>query len=219
LAYAASFITALLSAAVYAWLGRLPFIVGSLCLLIGFFYSWRPVRLKAIPFADLVSHCLMLAGLQFMAAYVTFQAQLGPRFWWPFVFAMSISMYGELFNEMRDLEGDRKAGVTHTAVVLGPRVAHWLMMVCLAVAIGTGLVGLLVIKLIPFWVLGLVGAVAAVLAVRPMLKLRRGRSLIVAQAPFHKPLEIAAAIALAVQVTWPWVYSVARLQIPLSWLH
>jgi 4-hydroxybenzoate polyprenyltransferase len=222
LAYAASFVIALLAAAVYAWLGRQPFMVGALCLLLGFFYSWRPVRLKAIPVADLISHCLMLAGLQFMAGYVTFSTELGPRFFLPFTFVMVMSMYGELYNEMRDLEGDRKAGVRHTASLLGPRVTNRLMVVLLITAIVTGLVAEFVYWIIPLWVIATVGALAFILLIWTMLRLRGGQSGIAAQAPFHKPLEIVAAIALGVQVLWPWVHSMAGLQLlPLlpSWLH
>ncbi|MCX7669881.1 MAG: UbiA family prenyltransferase, partial [Anaerolineae bacterium] len=114
MAYGASFLAALLAVGLYAVLGRWPLLIGLSCLLLAFFYSWRPVRLKAMPLADLISHALMLAGLQFAAAYVTFSLTLGPRFFWPFVMAVAISMYGELFNELRDLEGDRRAGVMHT---------------------------------------------------------------------------------------------------------
>ncbi len=123
-AYIASFIVAVLSAALYALLGMGPFVIGTACLLIAFLYSWRPVRLKSIPFVDLVSHALMLAGLQFAAAYFTFSSTLGPRFFWLFLMSIGISAYGELFNELRDLEGDKRAGVTHTASVLGPRAAR-----------------------------------------------------------------------------------------------
>ena len=218
LAYTAALIAALLAAATYARLGRQPFLVGALCLLLSFFYSWRPVRLKAIPIADLASHCLMLAGLQFMAGYVTFSAALGPRFWLPFTFVMVLSIYGELYNEMRDLEGDRKAGVTHTASLLGPRVTHRLMAALLGIGIVTGLLTEFIYRIIPLWVIAAVGALAAVLLLWTMLKLHRGQSAIAAQASFHKPLEIVAAIALGAQVLWPWMH-IKGFQLLSTWLH
>ncbi len=213
-AQVASLGVAFLSAVMYALLGWLPFVTGGACLLLGFLYSWRPVRLKSMPFFDLASHCLMLAGLQFIAAYVTFQAELGPRFFWPLAFTMAISLYGELYNELRDLEGDRAAGVQHTACLIGPRPAYWLMMACLAVGAGTGLVSLFAVRLIPLPILGLVGALAAILLVRPVMEFRRGRSRVAWQAPFQKPLEIAAAVALAVQVAWPAAHALARTGLP-----
>jgi 4-hydroxybenzoate polyprenyltransferase len=98
---AASFTGAVVAAALYAWLGLWPFV--------SYLYSWRRIRLKAIPVADLVSHALMLAGLQFFAAYFTFDR--GPAWQWvfPLTFVVAISLYGQLFNELRDFEGDLKA--------------------------------------------------------------------------------------------------------------
>jgi 4-hydroxybenzoate polyprenyltransferase len=72
LGQAASFGVAILAAALYALLGAWPFVTGATCLIIGYVYSWRRIRLKSIPIADLISHGLMLAGLQFLAAYFTF---------------------------------------------------------------------------------------------------------------------------------------------------
>ena len=211
-AYIASFIVAVLSAALYALLGMGPFVIGTACLLIAFLYSWRPVRLKAIPFVDLVSHALMLAGLQFAAAYFTFSSTLGPRFFWLFLMSIGISAYGELFNELRDLEGDKRAGVTHTASVLGPRVASRLATVCLAIGLFAAFVSLFIVQIVPPWVLALVAVSALILALRPLLSTRRKESsFVVASAPFHKPVEIAAAFALTVRVVGPWAGSTAHV--------
>jgi 4-hydroxybenzoate polyprenyltransferase len=211
-AYIASFIVAVLSAALYALLGKWPFVVGTTCLLIAFLYSWRPVRLKSIPFVDLISHALMLAGLQFAAAYLTFSSTLGPRFFWPFIMAIGVSSYGELFNELRDLDGDRRAGVTHTASVLGPDAARRLATVCFSVGAFAAFVSIFIVQLVPFWVLGLLAISALILALRPLLRARQQKdSFVAAQAPFHKPVEIAAAFALTVRVVGPWATSTANV--------
>ena len=210
-AYIASFIVAALSAALYALLGTGPFVIGTACLLIAFLYSWRPVRLKSIPFIDLISHALMLAGLQFAAAYFTFSSTLGPRFFWPFVMAIGISAYGELFNELRDLEGDIRAGVTHTASVLGPRAARHLATICFSIGACAAFVLLFIVQVVPLWVLALLAISALILALRPLLRSRQGGSFVAAQAPFHKPVEIAAAFALTVRVVGPWASSTANV--------
>ena len=124
-------LTAIVSAALYARLGMWPWVVGVTCLIIGYVYSWRLIRLKSIPVADLISHGLMLAGLQFLAAYFTFGPGPAWRWMFPLTFIVAISLYGQLFNELRDFEGDVIAGVTHTASLLGGRVAHILMMTLL----------------------------------------------------------------------------------------
>ena len=59
------------------------------------------------------------------------------------------------------------------------------------------------------WVMGLLAISAAILALRPLLRARRSESFVVAQAPFHKPVEIAAAFALTVRVVGPWATSTA----------
>jgi 4-hydroxybenzoate polyprenyltransferase len=210
-AYIASFIVAALSAALYALLGMGPFVIGTACLLIAFLYSWRPVRLKSIPFIDLISHALMLAGLQFAAAYFTFSSTLGPRFFWLFLMAIGISAYGELFNELRDLEGDMRAGVTHTASVLGPRAAGYLATACLTLGLCAAFVSIFVVQVVPLWVMALLAISAAILALRPLLRAHRGESFVVAQAPFHKPVEIAAAFALTIRVVGPWAGSTAQV--------
>jgi 4-hydroxybenzoate polyprenyltransferase len=210
---AASFIGAVVAAALYAWLGLWPFVMGVTCLAIGYLYSWRRIRLKSIPVADLVSHALMLAGLQFLAAYFTFG--YGPAWQWvfPLTFVVAISLYGQLFNELRDFEGDLKAGVTHTASLLGRRAAHFLMMTLFCIGVVSATTIVVVVRLIPTWVLLGMVALAAVFVLRPLLKIRRTQSAIALQQPFQKPLEVAGAVALATWFAGPWALSVLYWEI------
>ena len=203
----ASFLTAIVAVALYAWLGVWPWVVGVTCLIIGYVYSWRRIRLKSVPVADLVSHGLMLAGLQFLAAYLTFGPGPAWRWMFPLTFIVAISLYGQLFNELRDFEGDARAGVTHTASLLGRRVAHILMMTLLMIGVGSGAVTIFVLGLIPTWVLVMAVVLAAILLVRPLFKLRRHHSAVELQQPLQKPLEIGAAVAFAIWFVGPWVDS------------
>ncbi|HET7009412.1 MAG TPA: UbiA family prenyltransferase [Anaerolineales bacterium] len=198
-----SFAAAIAAAVLYAWLGWWPFLVGVSCLTLAFLYSSRDVRLKAIPVADLVSHALMLAGLQFLAAYMTFEG--GPSWQWvfPLAFVSAISLYGQLFNELRDLEGDLKAGVRHTASLVGPRYAHLLMMTWIVIGVASAVVIVFILRMIPTWVLVLMAVAAAVLALRPLLSLRRGATAVELHGPFQKPLEIAGAFALLAWFAFP----------------
>lgn len=215
MAYIASFGVAAVAAGLFALLGQRAMMVGLVCLVIAFLYSWRPIRLKAIPFVDLISHALMLAGLQYIASYVAFSEAFGPRFYWPLAMAMAISAYGELYNELRDLVGDLHAGVTHTASYLGAEMARQLATACALFGLFAAFVSLFFVQLVPLWVVGLSALVAALLFVQPMRRLgRRGfltreRAFVAAQAPFHKPMEIAAAFALSVRVIGPWLNGLA----------
>lgn len=206
-ARAFSFLAACLAAVLYASLGLLPFVIGLVCLALAYLYSARSVRLKAIPVADLVSHALMLAGLQFLTGYLTFAG--GPAWEWvfPVSFVMAISLYGQLFNELRDLEGDRRAGVVHTASLLGPRAAHFLMMGWFAVGVLSAVATVFIIRLIPSWVLLSMAGLAASLLWRPLLRVRAGQSAIELQQPFQKPIEVAVALGLATWFAAPWAIS------------
>lgn len=198
-----STVVMLASALLFGLLGSWPFIIGGTCLIIGHLYSWRRVRLKTIPGVDLISHCLMLAALQFLAAQFTFEpGYLGP--WvFPLVMAISISLYGELFNEIRDYEGDVRAGIRHTATVLGPRVTHVLMWVLLVIG-GFSAVAAGVSGFIPPWVLLIMLVAAVILLARPVLRARHSRSMVELQEPFQKPVELSAAVALLLWFVIPW---------------
>lgn len=209
---AASFAVAILSAALYMLLGLWPSVMGMASLVIGFLYSWRRVRLKTIPIADLISHGMMLAGLQFLAAYFTFAPRLAGGWASPFAFVVVISMYGQLFNELRDLDGDRMAGLTHTASLCGPRAAHCLMASFLLAGIGFGFVTVFVGRLIPVRVFVTSAILAMVLLAPRLVRARDSLPTARVQTLFHGSLEMAAALALTIWVVGPWVESIPFLR-------
>jgi 4-hydroxybenzoate polyprenyltransferase len=73
--------TFLLSLAFYVMGGTAVIIVGVIALLLSHFYSWKPVRLKAWPVTDVISHVLMLSGLLMIAGYYTYSVHPG-KVWW-----------------------------------------------------------------------------------------------------------------------------------------
>lgn len=200
----AAFGAAAAAGLIYIFLGTWPFLTGLGCLVLAYLYSWRGIRLKSRPFMDLISHGLMLSGLQFLAAYFTFDPAPLSRWGYPFVFLVAISLYGEMFNELRDLEGDRKAGIRHTAIFLGQKPAYWLMMALLLVGVCAGLVTIFVVRLIPNWVLLLLVVFTSISIIPAAVRVRRHSSHLALQESFQKPIEIAAAFALALQFVYPW---------------
>ena len=206
-----TFIVGVISAALFALLGTWPFVFGLLSLILGYLYSYRGVRLKTIAFLDVLSHCLMLAGLQFLTGYFTYSTVLGRNWLWPFLFVVCISVYGELYNEIRDFEGDQAAQLRHTAIVLGSRTSHVLMLAILVLGVFSGIVSFLVIDLIPFWVFIIMAVLALLLLLPQVLKLRRGDSSIEIQNAFQKPFERAAALALLFQFIVPWLDTLLNL--------
>jgi 4-hydroxybenzoate polyprenyltransferase len=201
----ASWGVALISALLYLLLGFWPAVLGLISLALGYLYSWRVIRFKNMPFIDLASHCMMLAGLQFLPALLAFNPHPDLNWIFPFVFIVSISLYGELFNELRDLEGDLAAGLNHTASKLGYKPTYWMMMSLLTIGLVCGVITFFVLRIIPPWVDVFLGVAALLFLIRPALKARRHKTSLAMQESFQKPLEAAAALALLAQFVYPWL--------------
>jgi len=200
-----TYLVALFSAGLFAVLGFWPFIFGLTSLILGFLYSYRGIRLKTIAVFDILSHCLMLAGLQFLTGYFSFEDTLTDNWFWPFLFVVAISIYGELYNEIRDIENDRAANLRHTAITLGDRPAHILMIATLIIGAFSGAVSLFMINLIPGWVLLLMAVLSAIFVLPKLIKIKQGDTHMAIQGSLQKPLERAAALALILQYLVPWL--------------
>lgn len=147
-----TFCFAVLSTFFYFILGLLPFLLGIFSITIGALYSWRAIRLKRVPVFDLISHSLMVGVLQLTCAFYTFTSFTGISVSWllPTIYVLSISIHDELFNEIRDVEIDRKVGINHTASVLGIKAASIIMNFFLLLAF-IAILYSAVISLIPWW--------------------------------------------------------------------
>ena len=206
-----TFAVGVISAVLFAFLGTWAFIFGLTSLILGYLYSYRGVRLKTIAFLDILSHCLMLAGLQFLTGYFTFTNVLNRDWIWPFLFVVCVSVYGELYNEIRDFEGDQAAQLRHTAIVLGSRTTHILMFAILFLGVISGIISFFLIDILPFWVFAIMAVLAVLLLLPPVLKIRKGHSSVEIQNAFQKPLERAAALALLLQYIVPWLDELFQL--------
>lgn len=192
---AACVLVAALVLGMYAMLGGMAFLLGALCLALAFLYSWRVARLKAVPVADLISHSLSLAGLQFLCAYFAFN-QGQPYSWLFFLFVALISVYGELNNELRDFEVDRKAGIRHTADLIGVRWTKVLMIASLVAAfIVLGL--FLAMEMIPLWVVIVPIVIAPVLCAEQIWNLIQRRADVIAdREAMHDPVVLGGLITI-----------------------
>jgi 4-hydroxybenzoate polyprenyltransferase len=206
----ASWAVAALAVVIYAFCGLIPFLMGMICLSLGFLYSWRGVRFKNMAVVDMLSHCMMLAGLQYLSAFFAFSPTSFDRWFFPFLFVVCISLYGELFNEIRDLKGDLEAGLRHTAAVLGARTTYWLMMSVLVAGVVSAIYTFFIGKLIAPWVMIVMGALALVFLLVPIWQARKHRNFVKLQESLQKPLEIAAAFALLSQFVVPWANMAIR---------
>ena len=165
---------ALLALILYAVGGLWVLGIGVLTVLLSHFYSWKPVRLKAWPVADVTSHSLMLSGLLFLAGYFAYGTDPG----WVWLIALAttlISIYGQLYNQIRDYDMDRAAGLHNTAIIVGERLSRLLMYLCVALAIVFFLAAF-ALGVLPWWlpILGVAVFGIVMLIYRPGTDMRGG---------------------------------------------
>src|SRR6185369_17127299 len=109
-----------------------------------------PIRLKAWPVTDIVSHSLMLSGLLFLAGYFTYGSNPG-LVWLVAAAATLLSVYGQLYNQLRDYDMDVAAGLFNTAIVVGKRNAKLLMYSSVVAALALMLYAIYE-RVIPLWI-------------------------------------------------------------------
>lgn len=155
----------------YAFGGVSVFLIGVGTLLLSHLYSWRPVRLKAWPVTDVVSHSLMLSGLLLLAGYYIYDDQPG-IVWFVAAAVTFVSVYGQLYNQLRDYDMDKAAGLRNTAIILGENNTRWAMYLSIALA-ATCLLAAIVQGVFPLW-LGLVLLLSIVISMffRPRTDMR-----------------------------------------------
>jgi len=164
-----------LALVLFALLGLPVLLTGGLNLVLAHLYSWKIIRLKAYPVADVVSHALMLSGLVFLIGYFTFHNQPG-AVWWIVLSMTLVSCYGQLYNQVRDFEADKAAGLHNTAILIGERAAHLLGYAFVGAAVVI-LIGVFISGLIPWWVLiAPLAALPLFLIIRPQRDMRGGEA-------------------------------------------
>jgi len=149
--WAASLGVAAVTLILYGLVGVWPLIIGSLTLALSHFYSWKPIRLKAWPVTDILSHSLMLSGLLFLAGYFAYGSNPG-LVWLVALAATLLSVYGQLYNQLRDYDMDCAAGLNNTAIVVGKRNARLLMYSSVGLALILMLYAIYR-QIIPLWIM------------------------------------------------------------------
>ncbi|NDJ59742.1 MAG: UbiA family prenyltransferase [Chloroflexi bacterium] len=147
--YAACLIVAVATLIMFALGGLEVFLIGVVTLMLSHLYSWRPVRLKAWPVTDVVSHSLMLSGLLLLAGYFIYDSNPGVV-WLVAASVTLMSVYGQLYNQIRDYEMDKAAGLRNTAILLGERRTYAVMYLSVAVA-AVCLLAALLQGIFPLW--------------------------------------------------------------------
>lgn len=107
--------------------------LGITALVLGFLYSYKPVRLKSMPVLDLVSHGLFLGTLELLIVLTANGAVPSPMALLLTACIFFLSVSGDLYNEVRDYEVDRKTNIRNTAAYINVKyvksvgkILHWL---------------------------------------------------------------------------------------------
>lgn len=171
--YTACRIVAAATLCLYAFGGLEVLAIGIATLLLSHLYSWRPVRLKAWPVTDVVSHSLMLSGLLLLGGYFIYDTQPG-IVWFVAACVTLVSVYGQLYNQLRDYDMDKAAGLHNTTILLGQDKTQWVMYLSIGLAVGCLLIAILQ-GAFPLW-LGVVLVISVGLSMlfRPQTDMRGG---------------------------------------------
>ena len=204
-----AFTTALLAIFLFALLGWLPLVFGLSGLILGYLYSARTIQLRSIAFLNLISQSLMLAGLQYLTGYFSFQILLSRQWYWPFIFVLSISTYAEL----RYGTFKMKAHTDRAANTPEAKTSHALILVVLLLGLFSGYISFITLNLIPLWVILILLVLTALFLIPMIVRSRNREPRPAVQASLLRPLERAAAIALLCQYLLPWLNQVVNMGI------
>jgi 4-hydroxybenzoate polyprenyltransferase len=121
--------------ALLAYVGVMTLALGLVFAVVGFFYSWRPLRLKSIPVWDVVSHVLFLGVQQLLITFVAFR----PLDWLVVPFLMIVvpfSLMNEIMHELLDFEVDKETEVSNTVQMYGGFDVRRLLVVLSLLVVG-----------------------------------------------------------------------------------
>lgn len=154
-------IVLLASAVLYALSGFLPLITGGMILVLSHLYSWKSLRLKSLPLVDIISHVLMLGSLLVYAGFTVYSDNIS-AIWLVGMGVALFSAYGQLYNQYRDYDNDKLAGLKNTASLLNETILKRLMY--LSIALGSIAIVIAAWKgLFPTWLIWpfIIGLVAS----------------------------------------------------------
>ena len=120
----------------YSFFGKIPayLILILLSIILGFTYSVRPFRLKAIPIVDLCANALGYGGIAFLVGWLTI-APIGSEAVWrslPYLFSVAAAFVN---TTLPDIKGDSLGNDRTTGVWLGKKQACRLSLALLIAAI------------------------------------------------------------------------------------
>jgi 4-hydroxybenzoate polyprenyltransferase len=138
--YAANLALLGLGLALLAYVGVFALALGVVFAFVGFFYSWRPLRLKSTPVWDVVSHVLFLGVQQLLITFVAFRSL--DLLVVPFLMIIvPFSLMNEIMHELLDFEVDRDMEISNTVQMFGGfDVRRLLLVLSVLVLVGAAVI-------------------------------------------------------------------------------
>jgi 4-hydroxybenzoate polyprenyltransferase len=202
----ASFAVAIVGFLLFLPLGTKATILGGITVVLGFLYSYRPLRFKGIAVVDVVSHALMLSSFQLLCGYFAFADVLNTAYIAPLLSMTSASAYGQLYNQVRDFEGDQLAGLKNTAGILGKPVATLLLQGLLTIAVAAGAYALIIQQIAPLWVFGFGFALLCIIVFPGVVRGIRNGHFHQAHAPVIYALPYVGTAMMFAWFIVPWLF-------------
>ena len=116
--YLANLVLLCVGLALLAYVSVFALALGVVFAVVGFLYSWRPLRLKSTPIWDVISHVLFLGVQQLLITYVAFKPLdllVVPYL----MIIVPFSLMNEIMHELLDFEVDRETEVSNTVQRFG----------------------------------------------------------------------------------------------------
>jgi 4-hydroxybenzoate polyprenyltransferase len=101
-----------------AFVSPFAIFLGVVFAIVGFLYSWRPLRLKSTPIWDVISHVLFLGVQQFLITYIAFRPL--DLLITPFLMiVIPFSLMNEIMHELIDFKVDKETEIKNTVQMFG----------------------------------------------------------------------------------------------------
>ncbi len=143
-------VTSGLAFALYLLGGLWTTFLGGTGLVMAYMYSAEPFRLKARPVVDIITHALGGGSLQVVIGYVTYDIHFDAA--WYVIIAMALGgVYGQFYNQLKDYDVDKLAGLRNTTQSIGKLPARILMYSSI-ISTGLCLVLAIVQRVFPRWI-------------------------------------------------------------------
>lgn len=209
--------TAFIAAGLYVILGQWPFVFGMAGLILGFLFSAQVMRLKTLPYFDVLTYGLVMGGLPFLSSYFTYADRFNQVWLWPFILVMSVSVYDRLHKgskiiaEQRSTQTSEVDAYQGTVVTLGDRATATLMMVLIILVVLTGVVTFFLSQIIPGWVMFVMGLLVLIFMAPQFIRSQRDDGSRSPALSIKVMFERAAALALMLNFFLPWLNDLFQL--------